>query len=377
MVDVAVAERLRISTRSARPAAPRERAQFALVTGGSGFLGQYLVSKLVARGHAVRIFDRAPPARLPPRAEFVQGSVTDRGRVMRALDDVTHVYHLAAIPHLWTADRGEFDRVNVEGTRTMLAAAKERRVVRFVHCSTESILLPPRGQGGAIAGTIDESVALDLTDMPGPYTRSKFLAEQAALAAAREGLDVVIVNPTVPIGAGDHNRTPPTAMLAHYLTQTPFVLDCILNVVDARDVATGIVLAAERGRCGERYILGGENVALDELLKRLGRASGRPRTKIGVPRSLAFVMGHVSEWVATWLTRRAPLATGEGVRLALRSAPFDNAKARRELGYAPRPVDKALAEAVRWLTKRSVPAHYGADSEAEPAERQRLRSRVR
>src|SRR5262245_46953282 len=101
MVDVA--DRLRMSTRSAQPAAPRERAQLALVTGGSGFLGQYLVSALIARGHAVRIFDRAPPVRLPPRAEFVQGSVVDRGRVMRALDEVTHVYHLAAIPHLWTA----------------------------------------------------------------------------------------------------------------------------------------------------------------------------------------------------------------------------------------------------------------------------------
>jgi dihydroflavonol-4-reductase len=369
MLDVA--DRHRISTGSARKAGPRERAQLALVTGGSGFLGQYLVSALAARGHAVRIFDRAPPVRLPPRAEFVQGSVLDRGRVMRALDDVTHVYHLAAIPHLWAADRRDFDRVNVGGTRTMLDAAKQRGVERFVHCSTESILLPPRGGDRAI----DESVALDLTDMPGPYTRSKYLAEQAALAAASSGFDVVIVNPTVPIGAGDHNRTPPTAMLAHYLTQTPFVLDCTLNVVDARDVATGIVLAAERGRSGERYILGGENVRLDDLLKRLGRASGRPRTKIGVPRSLAFVMGHVSEWVATWLTHRAPLATGEGVRLALRSAPFDNAKARRELGYAPRPVDGALADAVRWLTNRAEPGRHGALAGAgEPA---RVKARVR
>jgi len=368
-----VADRLRTSPRSAQPATPRERAQHALVTGGSGFLGQYLVSALVARGHTVRIFDQAPPARLPPRAEFVQGSVTDRGRVMRALDEVTHVYHLAAIPHLWTADRRDFDRINVEGTRTMLAAAKERRVVRFVHCSTEAILLPPRGGGAAI----DENVALDLADMPGPYTRSKFLAEQAAFAAARDGLDVVIVNPTVPIGAGDHNRTPPTAMLAHYLTQTPFVLNCTLNVVDARDVATGIVLAAERGRNGERYILGGENVSLEQLLERIGRMSGRPRTKIGVPRSLAFIMGHVSDWIATWLTRRAPIATGEGVRLALRSAPFDSAKARREIGYAPRPVDGALADAVRWLTERDVPGRDPALAAAKPESRQRIGARVR
>jgi len=372
-----VADRLRNSPRSAQPTKPRERAQLALVTGGSGFLGQYLVSSLVMRGHTVRIFDQAPPARLPPRAEFVQGSVLDRGRMMRALDDVTHVYHLAAIPHLWVADRREFDRVNVEGTRTMLAAAKERGIVRFVHCSTESILLPPRAQGGAIAGAIDEGVALDLDDMPGPYTRSKFLAERAALAAARDGLDVVIVNPTVPIGAGDHNRTPPTAMLAHYLTQTPFVLNCTLNVVDARDVAAGIVLAAERGRSGERYILGGENVSLEQLLERIGRMSGRPRRKISVPCSLAFVMGYVSEWVADWLTHCPPIATGEGVRLALRSAPFDNAKARRELGYAPRPVDGALADAVRWLTDRGVPGRDAALAEAQAAARHRTGARVR
>jgi dihydroflavonol-4-reductase len=368
-----VADRLRNSPRSAQPAIPREQAQLALVTGGSGFLGQYLVSALVARGHTVRIFDRVPPERLPPRAEFVQGSVQDRGRVMRALDDVTHVYHLAAIPHLWTADREDFDRINVEGTRTMLAAAKERQVVRFVHCSTESILLPPH-----TTGAIDESVTLELADMPGPYTRSKFLAERAAFAAARDGLDVVIVNPTVPIGAGDHNHTPPTAMLAHYLTKTPFVLNCMLNVVDARDVATGIMLAAERGRSGERYILGGENLSLEQLLERIGRMSGRPRRKIGVPRGLAFVMGHVSEWVANWLTRRAPIATGEGVRLALRSAPFDNAKARRELGYAPRPVDGALADAVNWLSNRGASGSDAvlADAEVKPA-RQRTGMRVR
>jgi dihydroflavonol-4-reductase len=337
-----------ISTRSVRPTVPHGGTQFALVTGGSGFLGQFLVSALAARGHNVRIFDQAAPDRMPVRAEFVQGSVLDRARVMRALDDITHVYHLAAIPHLWTADRRDFDRVNLGGTQIMLAAARERRVARFVHCSTEAILLPPRV--GTAAAAIDEGVALDLGDMPGPYTRSKYLAEQAALAAARDGFDVVIVNPTVPIGAGDHNRTPPAAMLAHYLTNTPFVLNCMLNLVDARDVATGIILAAERGRSGERYILGGENLSLTQLLDRLERMSGRPRRRIGVPHALAFAMGAVSEWVATWFTHRAPIATSEGVRLALRSAPFDSAKARRELGYAPGGTDAALVESVRWLT---------------------------
>jgi dihydroflavonol-4-reductase len=131
----------------------------------------------------------------------------------------------------------------------------------------------------------------------------------------------------------------------------------MLNLVDARDVATGIILAAERGRSGERYILGGENLSLEQLLDRLERMSGRSRRRIGVPHALAFAMGAVSEWVATWFTHRAPIATSEGVRLALRSAPFDSAKARRELGYMPRGADAALVEAVRWLTSDAAAGH--------------------
>ncbi len=151
----------------------------------------------------------------------------------------------------------------------MLAEARKKAVGRFLHCSTEVVLLPPQRRDRPI----DETIALDLSDMAGPYSRSKYLAEQAAFAAAAQGQDVVVVNPTIPVGAGDRNHTPPTAMLAHYLSGSRFFLDCMLNLVDARDVAEGMILAAERGRQGERYLLGGENVSLAELLQTLERVS--------------------------------------------------------------------------------------------------------
>jgi dihydroflavonol-4-reductase len=164
-------------------------------------------------------------------------------------------------------------------------------------------------------------------------------------------LHVVIVNPTVPIGPDDRNLTPPAAMLAMFLAgSSPAFLDCTLNLVDVRDVADGMMLAAERGRAGERYILGGENVALRDLLRRLEEISGRSMPKRAVPAAVAMASALVTEWFADWVTKRPPVATREGVRLALRSAPFDSRKAREELGLAPRPIGDALEQAVRWLS---------------------------
>ena len=187
--------------------------------------------------------------------------------------------------------------------------------------------------------------------MPGPYTRSKLRAEHAVAAAAQDGLNALIVNPTVPIGPGDRNLTPPAAMLSMFLNgQSPAYLDCVLNLVDVRDVAAGMVLAAERGRAGERYILGGKNIALRDLLVLLERMSARPMPKRAVPPWLALASAAVTEWVADYLTRRTPAATREGVRLALRSGPFDSRKARDELGYVQRPLEDALTDALAWLS---------------------------
>jgi dihydroflavonol-4-reductase len=314
-----------------------------LVTGGSGFIGRNVVDALLSRGERVRVLDVAAPDRRDGRLEFARGSISDPAAADAALIGIERVYHLAAIPHLWCVDKRDFDIVNRRGTEVMLAAAAKGGVRRFVHCSTESILLPKKANGHAI----DESAEPLLADMPGPYTRSKYLAERAALDAARNGMDVVVVNPTVPIGPGDRNMTPPAEMLALFLSGgSPFFLDCVLNLVDVRDVAAGIVLAGDVGRSGQRYVLGGENIALRDLLPRLQELSGKRMPNRAVPVPVAMVTGLLAGWVADRITHKPPVATSEGVALALRSAPFDSGKAKRELGYAPRPVDRALTEAV-------------------------------
>jgi dihydroflavonol-4-reductase len=331
-----------------------------LVTGGSGFIGRHLVAALVARGEDVRVLDLDSPRSGDPAVEYVQGSVADRASCDRALEGVERVYHLAGIAHLWRRNLQDFDIANRHGTETLLKAATARKVRRVVHCSTESILLPRRRHHKAI----DESKPPALEDMAGPYTRSKYLAERAALKAASDGLDVVVVNPTVPIGLGDRNMTPPAAMLSLFLTgQTPFFLDCVLNLVDVRDIAEGIIRAGESGRRGERYILGGENVALQDLLPLLERKSGHRMPKRRVPAALALLTGSVSGWVADRVTRRAPVVTREAVILALRSAPFDSAKARRELGYQPGPIDRPLTEVVEAFKRERLSSAATANAE--------------
>ncbi len=243
-----------------------------LITGGSGFIGRHLVAALQARGTRVRVLDLTPPGDLAADIEFVPGSILDAECLDGAMANVRRVYHVAGIAKLWSRDRSDFDRVNAGGTATVLRAAAAHRIERVVHCSTEAILLPKRRGADRL---IDETVQPALSDMPGPYTRSKLTAEQSVLAAVEGGMDALIVNPTVPIGPGDRNLTPPAAMLSMFLNgQSPAYLDCTLNLVDVRDVAAGMVLAAERGRTGERYILGGDNVALRDALGLAGADIG-------------------------------------------------------------------------------------------------------
>jgi dihydroflavonol-4-reductase len=330
----------------------------ALVTGGSGFIGRHLVSALSVRGDVVRILDTAPAGDFPSGTEYVRGSILDQTSVLHALAGIDCVYHLAGIAQLWSPDPRSFDTVNRAGTENMLRAAQAQNIRKFVHCSSDTVLLPPARQ----SGHIDETISLRLADMAGSYTRSKYFAEQAALAASGEEMGVVVVNPTIPIGPGDHNLTPPAAMLARYLGGASLYLNCVMNVVDVRDAALGMILAAKRGRPGERYILGGDNVSLERILAMLARITGRKRMKIPVPRAVALIAGIASEWIANYLTHRMPLATLEGVRLALRSAPFDSGKARRELGFNPRPAEEALGDAVAWLLSNASARSEGAQA---------------
>ena len=319
-----------------------------LVTGGSGFIGQHLVSALVAGGREVRVLDLRRPRTALAEVDYVAGTVLDRDLVGCCLGDVDQVYHLAGLPGMWVPNKADFHEVNCCGTEVMIAAARKRGVARFLHCSTESILFPC-SSSNAIAG---EQTLRAAADMSGPYTRSKLLAERLALQAAKSGFPVVIGTPTMPIGPHDHNLTPPTAMLRHFLHgRVQLYLDFVVNLVDVRDVAAGLVLAMERGQVGHRYLLGGESLRLRNILRLLGATSGENRVHVPVPGAAAKTAAAVLEFIADHVTRRPPSATAEGVRIALRAGALSIQKAERELGYAPRPVEPALRETLAHLLK--------------------------
>lgn len=313
-----------------------------LVTGGSGFIGQHLVA-LLAQGRRVRILDPRPPACAPATAQYVKGSVLDPAQVHEALDGVDEVYHLAALPGMWIPRKDDFHAVNSLGTDVVIDAARKRGVARFLHCSTESILFSPSSPEPVVT----ERVSPVLAEMPGPYTRSKLLAEQTALQAAASGFPVVIANPTMPIGPHYGNLTPPTLMLQYFRDRRiQIYLDFILNLVDVRDVAAGLLLAMERGQTGHRYILGGEDISLRKLLDIVGTISAQKALRVPIPAAIAQVTAAVMEFLADHVTRRPPAATVEAVRIAMRSKALSIEKSRRELGYAPRPIEPALREAI-------------------------------
>jgi dihydroflavonol-4-reductase len=317
-----------------------------LVTGGSGFIGKHLVATLIASGRQTRVLDVRPPGRPIANAQYIKGSVLDRELVNQALDGIDQVYHLAGLPGMWVARKDDFQAVNCSGTEIVIAAARTRGIARLLHCSTESILFRSAPSGD----TAVEDVLLTADDMPGPYTRSKMLAERIAMQAAASGFPVVIGSPTMPIGPHDHNLTPPTAMLRHFLgKRLQFYLDFVLNLVDVRDVATGLVLAMERGQVGHRYILGGESIPLKKLLEYVAGMSGRSSLRLPVPARLAETTAVLLEFIADHVTRRPPSATAEAVRIALRSTALSTERAQRELGYRPRPIEPALRETIAYL----------------------------
>jgi dihydroflavonol-4-reductase len=317
-----------------------------LVTGGSGFIGQHLVSALVAQGRPPRVLDLQVPTRILPDVQYIKGSVLDPNVVDEALNGVGEAYHLAGLPGMWLPNKSDFHAVNCRGTEIVIAAARKRGVERFLHCSTESILFRSSPSEDAIA----EDALLTADDMPGPYTRSKLRAEQHAMQAAASGFPLIIGSPTMPIGPHDHNLTPPTAMLRHFLGGgLQMYLDFIVNLVDVRDVATGLVLAMERGQIGHRYILGSEGIPLKQILTLLAAIGGRRHLFIPVPGRVAEMASAMLEFVADHVTRRPPSGTAEGVRIASRATALSIEKARRELGYAPRPVEPALRETIAYL----------------------------
>jgi dihydroflavonol-4-reductase len=323
----------------------------SLVTGGGGFVGRHLVRLLREQGDEVRVLDLKGGDGLPLDVEVITGSILDTGKLSQAVAGVTRIYHLAANPNLWAHDPEIFMATNYRGTLAVLKAAEEIRPERIIYTSTESILKSYRRLTPA---TLDETVAWTIDDMPGPYCKSKFLAEQAAMDAARNGLPVVIVNPTLPIGDGDVHLTPPSRMLLDFINgKAPAYLDCELNLVDVRDVALGHILAADRGRIGERYILGGRNIRMSELLALLGRLAGRPMPGRSIPYWLAWSIAAISEQISN-VTKRPPVAPLSGVRLARTPMRFDSSKAIRELGMPQTPLEASLRQALDWFAEQRL-----------------------
>ena len=319
----------------------------AIVTGGAGFIGAHLVRQLIDEGVSVTVVER-PGANLENLAGLqvpvFTADVSVPGAIRPAMDNCDVLFHLAANPHLWARDRGEFHRINTEGTMNVLASAREARIPRVIYTSTESIIGVSRN--GLLC---NEETPARARDMVGKYCLSKFLAEQAALEAAAHGQDVLIVNPTIPVGPGDINRSPATRLLVDFVNgRVPAYMDCSLNLVSVCDVARGHILAMRRGASGRRYILGHENINLARLLELAGELCGRPAPRIRIPYAAGLLFAYLSEIVADHITGREPAATVTGVKLTRRMAHLDCSRAHRELGFRPGDIRNAIIEAIVW-----------------------------
>ena len=318
-----------------------------IVTGGAGFIGSHLVEQLVESGQQVRVVERpgADVAHLPGGVEVVYADIRDRRTVAEALKGGCLVYHLAANPNLWVRDRREFEAVNHQGTVNVLEEALAAGAERVLHTSTESILT--RADSSEV---IDENVTISESDAVGPYCLSKLRAENAAMALARAGKPVVVANPTMPVGPGDRGLSPPTRLIRDFCRgNLPALLDCTLNLIDVRDVATGLIRAMERGQPGRRYLLGGENLSLVSLAGELSDLCGVPAPRWRVPYAAGLAVAYWSEFWSDHVSGVSPKATVTGVRLARRIMHFDPSRSRAELGLVPRPIRTALTDAVDWL----------------------------
>jgi dihydroflavonol-4-reductase len=314
-----------------------------LVTGATGFLGWHVANKLLARGERVRALVRNTSRVRELDGEVVTGDLRDPQSLERAVAGCAVVFHVAADYRLWAKDPSELYRSNVEGTRNLLTAARDAGVERVVYTSTVGCIGVPADRLG------DESSEVRLEDMAGAYKRSKFQAEQVAMEFARAGLPVVIVNPTAPIGDHDFKPTPTGKIVVDYLKgDLPAFVDTGLNLVDVEDTAEGHLLACERGISGERYILGCENLTLQQILTRLAAISGGKAPRWRIPYGVAYAAGLASTGWAN-LTGHEPRAPIEGVRMSRKKMFVSLDKAKRDLGFNPQPVDGALKRAVDWF----------------------------
>lgn len=322
----------------------------AFVTGASGFVGSAVARLLIASGYRVRALVRSTSPRVNlalPGLEIVEADMRDQRAVSQAVAGARFVFHVAADYRLWAPDPRQIVTNNVEGTRAVLRAAQAARAERVVYTSSVAALrLNPDGSPA------DESTAASEESVVGAYKRSKVAAEAVAVRMARdEGLPVVIVNPSTPIGPGDVRPTPTGRIVVEAASgRMPAFVDTGLNLVHVDDVARGHLLALERGRVGERYILGGENMTLEQMLRMIAGLTGRAAPRVRLPRHAVYPVAWMGEQVARF-TGREPFATLDGLRMAKYRMFFTSAKAQSELAYSARPPVEALADAIAWFRR--------------------------
>jgi dihydroflavonol-4-reductase len=324
----------------------------ALVSGATGFVGAAVARALLREGWTVRVLarDGSDRSNLKELAlEIAIGDLTDPKSLTRAMQGCGALFHVAADYRLGARDPWQLYLTNVEGTRNILQAARQAGVEKTVYTSSVATMgIPPDGSPG------DEQTPVGLAAMIGHYKRSKFLAEQAALEAAHAGLSVVIVNPSTPVGSGDVKPTPTgQVVLDAAAGRMPAYVDTGLNIVHVDDVAAGHLLAYHRGRAGERYILGGEDMTLKEILAHIARLTGRKPPSIRLPYAAVLPIAYLAEAWAK-VSGRSGRVTLEGVRMSRKRMFFSSAKAMRELGYSWRPPAQAFDDAVRWFRERGL-----------------------
>src|ERR1700687_2579849 len=316
-----------------------------LVTGAAGFLGSHVARQLVARGDDVRVLLRASStnraiAYLP--LEYVTGDLRDPASLDRAMKGVKRVFHVAADYRLWAKRKQDIYDSNVGGTKNLLDAAKRAGVEQLIYTSTVATIAVDRPQHP------NEFTDAKLEEMVGHYKRSKWMAEREALDAAKSGLPVIVAMPTTPVGPWDWKPTPTGKIILDFLNgKMPGYVKTGLNFVGVEECATGHLLVATKGKIGERYLLGGENLTLQQLLHTLADITGLPAPKWKIPHGLALSVAYAETALSGFLGR-APQITVEGVRIARHMMFVDCSRAQRELGFQPRPVAEALERAVRW-----------------------------